>query len=83
MWGALTEVFNEMFETDVSISRNTTAADIDGWDSLTHIQLLLIVERRFGIRFNTGEMAAMKNVGDMADVISRRVCSPVRSNHSG
>ena len=76
IWDRLTDVVRNMFDAQLSISRDTTASDVDGWDSLTHIQLLLTVERRFGIRFNTGEIAAMKNVGDMADIISGRVRSP-------
>jgi acyl carrier protein len=72
IWDVLSEVIRTVFDTRVSLSRDTTASDVDGWDSVAHIQLLLAVERRFGIRFNTGEMAAMKNVGEMADTIARK-----------
>ena len=47
----------------------TTAADVDGWDSLEHIYLMASVERAFGIRFSMGEITRMKNVGEMADFI--------------
>jgi len=79
VWDKLTAILNETFDTELTLSRATTAADVDGWDSLTHIQLLAAVEKAFGIRFNIGEMNALKNVGDLADLISRRVsAAPVR-----
>lgn len=73
VWRVLSDVFRKLFDTEVALSRSTTAADVEGWDSLAHIQLLLMLERQLGIRFNTGEMAAMKNVGDMVDIIGRRL----------
>ena len=48
-------------------------SDIDGWDSLEHIDLIIAVERRFGIKFTMGEVNGMKNVGEMADIILRRM----------
>lgn len=53
----------------------TVADDIDGWDSLEHIDLIIAVERRFGIKFTMGEVNGMKNVGEMADtdIILRRM----------
>jgi acyl carrier protein len=54
-----------------------TAADIDGWDSVNHINLVITVERRFGIRFSMAEIASIategKNVGDFEEVIARKV----------
>lgn len=50
-----------------------TAADVDGWDSLTNVQIVVAVERAFGIRFRTGEIAAIRNVGDfIAGIASRQ-----------
>ena len=50
----------------------TTADDVDGWDSLSHVQLMVAVERAFNIRFATAELTGLANVGELADVIDRR-----------
>ena len=68
------EVIRENFEDDtLKISADTTAADVPGWDSIAHIELMISVEDRFGIRFTTSESAAMKNVGQMVEFMSRRL----------
>ena len=51
----------------------TTANDIEDWDSLEHINLVVAVEKKFNIKFNMGEVNNMKNVGEMADIILKRV----------
>jgi acyl carrier protein len=68
------EVIRQNFEDDtLSISAETTAADVPGWDSIAHIELMISVEDRFGIRFTTGETTAMQNVGQMVEFMSRRL----------
>jgi len=57
---------------DTPIGRETTAADVDGWDSVTNIEVLVVLEERFGVRFHTGEMASLKNVGELVDAIAAR-----------
>lgn len=74
IWERLTKVFRDIFDDDeILINHETTAADIDDWDSLVHIQLLVATEKEFGIRFNTGEVAALANVGEMVELIARRL----------
>ena len=51
----------------------TTADDIEDWDSLEHINLIVAVESKFGIKFNIGEVNKMKNVGEMVDIIINRL----------
>lgn len=69
----LEEVFKDVFDDDdIRISPDTTAADIDDWDSIEHINLVGAVEDEFGIRFTMGEVSGMKNVGEMADIILKR-----------
>ena len=51
----------------------TTSADIDGWDSLEHINLISAVEQEFGIHFGMGQIVSMKNVGEMVDIIASKV----------
>jgi len=68
----LQEVFRSTFEDDeLVISRDTSAKDVAGWDSLTHVTLLVSLERRFGIRFKSSEVADLKNVGDLLDLVDR------------
>lgn len=70
---ALSDVFRDVFEDDhLSINRETTAADIDGWDSLTHVTLILQVERVFGVRFTSSEVSALRSAGDLEDLVAGR-----------
>jgi len=67
----LTEVFHEVFDDDsIMLHRETTASDIEGWDSMAHLQLILAIERRFGVRLPSTKVAGLTNVGDMMDLIS-------------
>ncbi len=66
----LNGVFREVFDDEsITVGEETTAADIDGWDSLTHITLLDAVEDEFGISFAMKDVVEMKNVGDMVTAI--------------
>ena len=69
----LNEVFRDVFDDDtIEVSEDTTAADIEDWDSLNHITLIDAVESEFGVRFTMGEVSGMKNVGEMAQIIKER-----------
>ncbi len=69
----LTEVFQNVFDDDeIEIGRDTTADDIEDWDSLEHINLIAAVEREFGVKFTMKEVSTMKNVGEMIDIITER-----------
>lgn len=73
LWASLTDIFRHVFDDDgLVIGRQTTAKDIDAWDSLSHVQLIVAIEKRFGIRFNLGEVVALENVGQMMDLIQTR-----------
>ncbi len=66
----LTEVFEDVFDrNDIQLSDSTTAADIEGWTSLTHITLLAAVEDEFEIKFDMKAVQGLKNVGAMVDLI--------------
>jgi acyl carrier protein len=70
----LTPIFREVFdEDDIVLTRETTANDIDAWDSLTHMNMVMAVEVRFGIRFALGELPALRNVGDLADLVQKKL----------
>ncbi len=69
----LTEVFRDVFDDEnIIIKDNTTSDDIADWDSLEHVNLIVAVEREFGIKFTMGEVSGMKNVGAMVDIILER-----------
>ena len=73
IWDKLTQILREMFDNSrITVGPETTAHDVEGWDSLAHIQLLIVVEDAFGIRFNTGEVAGLANVGEMVELIARK-----------
>lgn len=73
VWKILTEIIRTEFDDDeIEIDENTTANDIEDWDSLTNVQLIVSIEERFGIRFNTGETVGLKNVGQMVQLIVKR-----------
>ena len=72
------EVFREVFDDDdLTVTRETTAVDIEGWDSVMHIQLMIAIEQQFQIRFATAEISDLKedgrNLGDFIDLLSRKV----------
>ncbi|MCR5186223.1 MAG: acyl carrier protein [Clostridia bacterium] len=70
----LNEVFRDVFDDEtITVGENTTSNDIEDWDSLEHINLIVAVEKKFGMKFSMGEVTAMKNVGEMADIISSRI----------
>lgn len=70
----LTAVFRDIFDDeDISIHDSTTAADIEDWDSLTHIMLLSAVEDEFDIKFDMKAVQGLKNVGEMVDLIGSQL----------
>lgn len=76
IYSRLNKVFRDVFDDDsITVNPKTTADDIDDWDSLEHITLINAVEREFKIKFKMGEISSMKNVGEMAQIISVRAKS--------
>jgi acyl carrier protein len=79
IYDKLTEVFHEIFVDDSIVLRpDLTADDVDEWDSLSHIRLVLKVERVFHVKFSASEIGRLKNVGDLVELIisnSRRMQS--------
>ena len=54
------------------IEQNTTAQDVDGWDSLAHIRLVVSIEKALGLRFSAAEISGLVNVGEMAELILKK-----------
>lgn len=70
----LNEIFCEVFDDgDIKIAPEMTANDIDGWDSLSHVNLIVTVETKFNIRFSQKELLTFKNVGDLLNSISSKI----------
>jgi acyl carrier protein len=69
----LNEVFQDVFDDDsLIVNENTTASDIEDWDSLSHITLVAAVEDEFRMKFSMKEVVEMKNVGEMVAIIAAR-----------
>ena len=73
VYDKLTSVFRDVFDEDDLVLRpETTADDVEGWDSLTHIRLVLAVSKAFGLKFSASEVGGFKNVGEFVDVIAAK-----------
>lgn len=69
----LEPVFRQVFDDQsITLQRETTADDIEEWDSLTHMNLVIALELKFSIKFALGELQKLKNVGDMLDLINKK-----------
>lgn len=68
----LNTLFRDVLDDDsVELGPDTTAKDVDGWDSMTNVQLMLGVEREFGLHLSAGQMQALRTVGDLVSAIVR------------
>ncbi|MGY4537056.1 acyl carrier protein [Mucilaginibacter sp. UYNi724] len=68
------DIFKDVLENDdIVLTRSTTATDIEEWDSLNHIQLIVAIEKKFGIRFTTAEIYNWENVGSMCSMIAQKL----------
>ncbi len=69
----LTDIFRDVFDDEeIVLTPETTAADIEDWDSLEHINLIAAVEKTFKMRFTVKEVSGMKCVGEMAEIVAAR-----------
>ncbi|MCC6370773.1 MAG: acyl carrier protein [Bacteroidia bacterium] len=68
------KIFVDVLDNDaIVINETTSAADVDEWDSLTHIQLVVAIEKHFKLKFTSAEIRDWKNVGEMSDTILQRL----------
>jgi acyl carrier protein len=74
LMAALTSVFREILDDGALVLHDeTTAADVEGWDSLNHIDLIVAVERRFRVKFTTREVTSLRNVGELASLVQQKL----------
>lgn len=69
----ISTIINETFDTQYTITPDTTAEDMDEWDSISHIELITEIEKGFSVRFALGELQDLKNVGDMAKLTQDKI----------
>ncbi len=70
----LTEIFRDIFDDeDIVLSNETTAEDIEDWDSLEQINLLVAIEKKFQIKFQLAQVSGLENVGAMVDLVSELI----------
>ncbi len=73
IYGRLAELFEEVFdEGPITLTPDLSAKDVESWDSLTHIRLILTIEKAFKIKFSTAEIGQLQNVGDLVGLIRAR-----------
>jgi acyl carrier protein len=73
IYARLAQIFEDVFDEDaMNITPELSAKDVDGWDSLTHIRLILAIEKAFKIKFSTSEIGKLQNVGDLVTLIQAR-----------
>ena len=73
IYARLAEIFQDVFDEDsIEVTPELSAKDVDGWDSLTHIRLILTIEKAFKIKFSTSEIGKLENVGDLVTLIKVR-----------
>jgi acyl carrier protein len=70
----ITSIMREVLELPtLEVTTETSAADVDEWDSMTHIQIIAAIEAKYKVRFALGELQALKNVGDMIGLIEKKL----------
>lgn len=70
----LQPIFRDVLDDrELQIQRDSAASNVEGWDSFAHLNLIAAIEEHFDIRFSLPELEAMKNVGEMADLVEKKV----------
>ena len=70
IYARLTDVFHDVFDDESIVVRpELSAKDVDEWDSLAHIRLMLTVEKAFGVQYSTSEIGKLKDVGELAELV--------------
>lgn len=74
LFNELNAIFCKVFyDDDIKINREYTSNDVEGWDSLSHLNLVVAIEKKFGVKFSNAEIARWKNVGEMYDSLERLI----------
>ena len=74
MHSQLTTIFRDVFDDpDLTLNREMTADDVSEWDSLSHVRLMLTIERVFRVKFTASQVGSLKNVGDLMDLLQHKL----------
>jgi acyl carrier protein len=74
IYDALNHIFRRVLDDDsIELHPETTADDVEGWDSMNHIFLVVEIEKHFGVKFQTAEMEELKNVGELTALVRKRI----------
>jgi acyl carrier protein len=74
VYARLAEIFQNVFDEDsIAVTPKLSADDVEGWDSLTHIRLMLTVEKAFNAKFSVSEIGRLENVGDLVALIKEKM----------
>ena len=69
----LNEIFRDVLDDEeINLVAATTAEDVDGWDSLAHIRLMIATQAAFGVKFSAAEIGKLNNIGDLIALINKR-----------
>lgn len=68
-----TAIFNDLTDKDVVLRADTTADDVEGWDSVLYVKFIIAIEREFKVRFHPSEINAFADVGGLADCVQRKL----------
>ena len=70
----LTGIFRDIFDSPSLVLHDAmTAADVENWDSLNHIDLIVAIEKKFKVKFTTKDVTSLKTVGDLADLVQKKL----------
>jgi acyl carrier protein len=73
VYSRLTTIFHDVFDDDaIVVTPDLTADDVPEWDSLSHIRLMLAVQKAFNIKMSAGQIASLKTVGDLANLVKAK-----------
>lgn len=74
LYAELNTIFRRVLGDEaIELAETTTADDVDGWDSMNHIMIVVELEKRFGVKFHAAEMEELKNVGELMDLLHRKL----------
>ena len=74
IWDDLTAIFRDTLDNDtLTLTETTTAKDVEGWDSITHVLIVVAVEKKFRVKFTAGEIQQLQNAGDLAALTRRKL----------
>jgi acyl carrier protein len=70
LWNDLTAIFRDALDNEsLTLTEASTAKDVEGWDSITHVLIVVAVEKKFQVKFTAGEIQQLQNVGELAALI--------------